>query len=75
MNLCWFLWRAFTVLKDPDIVAKMVGEDVTPGPDPYRDSGDSRSSFSPDDAQAGVKNIEAVSQTWTKWSLIVAYLG
>jgi hypothetical protein len=26
-----------------------------------------------DDAQAGVKNIEAVSMTWTKWALIAAY--
>lgn len=26
-----------------------------------------------DDAQAGVKNIEAVSMTWTKWGLIMAY--
>ena len=27
------------------------------------------------DAQAGVKNIEAVSMTWTKWGLIAAYFG
>ncbi|KAL8723051.1 MAG: hypothetical protein Q9225_000593 [Loekoesia sp. 1 TL-2023] len=27
------------------------------------------------DEQAGVKNIEAISQTWTRWSLISAYLG
>lgn len=25
--------------------------------------------------QAGVQNIEAVSMTWTTWSLIVAYIG
>ncbi|KAL8937589.1 MAG: hypothetical protein Q9211_003606 [Gyalolechia sp. 1 TL-2023] len=25
--------------------------------------------------QTGVKNIEAISQTWTRWSLISAYLG
>lgn len=25
--------------------------------------------------QNGVKNIEAISQTWTTWSLISAYLG
>ena len=36
---------------------------------------DSQSSLSTDDAQAGVKNIEAVSQTWTRSSLILAYLG
>ncbi len=28
-----------------------------------------------DDVQAGVKNIEAVSKTWTKWGLIAAYSG
>ena len=28
-----------------------------------------------DETQTGVKNIEAVSQTWTQWSLIAAYLG
>lgn len=27
------------------------------------------------EAQAGVKQIEAISQTWTKWSLIAAYIG
>lgn len=27
-----------------------------------------------DDTQAGVKNIEAVSMTWTKWGLIMAYI-
>ncbi|KAL8707870.1 MAG: hypothetical protein Q9220_007154 [cf. Caloplaca sp. 1 TL-2023] len=36
--------------------------------------GDDRSSMS-SDAQNGVKNIEAISQTWTKWSLAIAYLG
>lgn len=36
---------------------------------------DSRSSISSDDTQIGVKNIEAISQTWTKLSLIAAYLG
>ena len=36
---------------------------------------ESRSSISSDESQSGVKNIEAVSQTWTQWSLIVAYVG
>ena len=36
---------------------------------------DDRSSTISDDGQAGVKHIEAISQTWTKWSLVVAYLG
>ena len=36
---------------------------------------DDQSSLSSDNTQAGVKNIEAISQTWTKWSLISAYLG
>lgn len=26
-------------------------------------------------AQTGVKGIEAISQTWTQWSLVIAYLG
>ena len=30
---------------------------------------------SDDDAQAGVKNIEIISQIWTKWSLLSAYFG
>lgn len=25
--------------------------------------------------QAGVQNIEAVSMTWTTWSLVIAYIG
>lgn len=36
---------------------------------------DDSSSLSTDETQAGVKNIEVVSQTWSKWALIVAYLG
>ncbi|KAL8633477.1 hypothetical protein Q9189_000823 [Teloschistes chrysophthalmus] len=35
---------------------------------------DDRSSFSSGD-QVGLKNIEAISQTWTRWSLITAYFG
>lgn len=30
---------------------------------------------SDDSTQAGVRGIEAISQTWTKWSLIAAYIG
>lgn len=29
----------------------------------------------PNDIQAGVQNIEAVSRTWITWSLIAAYIG
>ncbi|KAM0796047.1 hypothetical protein BDR22DRAFT_812634 [Usnea florida] len=50
----------------------------TPGDDAparYRDSEDDSSSVISDVPQAGVKNIEAVSQTWTQSSLIAAYLG
>ncbi|KAL8895025.1 MAG: hypothetical protein Q9192_003895 [Flavoplaca navasiana] len=36
---------------------------------------DDRSSLSSSDTQHGVKNIEAVSQTWTKWALVTAYAG
>ncbi|KAL9586912.1 MAG: hypothetical protein Q9212_000584 [Teloschistes hypoglaucus] len=35
---------------------------------------DDRSSSSSGD-QIGLKNIEAISQTWTRWSLITAYFG
>lgn len=30
---------------------------------------------SEEDAQEGVKAIEAVSKAWTKWGLIIAYFG
>ena len=36
---------------------------------------DDRSSLTSYDAQAGVKGIEAISQTWSKWALISAYVG
>ncbi|KAL8999091.1 MAG: hypothetical protein Q9169_001979 [Polycauliona sp. 2 TL-2023] len=36
---------------------------------------DDRSSLSSDDAQVGVKNIEAISQIWSKWALVAAYVG
>ena len=36
---------------------------------------DDRSLATSIEAQAGVKGIEAISTTWTKWSLIVAYIG
>lgn len=37
---------------------------------------DESSSLSSDeDAQAGVKNIEIISQTWSNWALIAAYAG
>lgn len=39
------------------------------------ESEDDQSSFSSEETQTGVKTIEAVSQTWTRWSLIAAYLG
>lgn len=39
---------------------------------PDEDDGLSVSSY---EAQAGVKGIEAISQTWTKWALAFAYLG
>lgn len=34
----------------------------------------SGASTSDDDAQNGVKNMEAVAMTWTKWGLIFAYI-
>ncbi|KAI4169854.1 MAG: hypothetical protein LQ343_005403 [Gyalolechia ehrenbergii] len=38
---------------------------------PYDDDQSSLDSYE----QTGVKNIEAISQTWTRWSLVSAYLG
>ena len=40
---------------------------------PHDDDRSSLNSY--DSVQAGVKNIEAISQTWTRWSLVSAYLG
>lgn len=59
-------------------MSEVVGKDVASNSikDPtVADYEDSRSSLSSDETQTGVKNIEAVSQTWTKWSLIAAYFG
>lgn len=39
----------------------------------YRQSSDSGSNHA--DVQAGVKRIEAVSKSWTKTSLIIAYVA
>ena len=39
------------------------------------DYGDDASSFASESTQPGVKSIEAISQTWTRWSLIAAYFG
>lgn len=36
---------------------------------------DDQASLSSDATQAGVKNIEVVSQTWTQASLVASYLG
>ena len=36
---------------------------------------DDHSSINSYETQNGVKNIEAISQTWTKWSLLSAYVG
>ena len=47
-------------------------KDLTYVDEAHEDDGHSLSS---DDVQTGVKNIETISQTWTKWSLIFAYLG
>ncbi|KAL8658071.1 MAG: hypothetical protein Q9226_001303 [Calogaya cf. arnoldii] len=41
----------------------------------YSQDDDDRSSLSSHDLQHGVKNIEAISQTWTKWALVSAYVG
>ena len=41
----------------------------------YVSDEDDQSSLSSSDTQQGVKGIEAISQTWTQWSLIAAYIG
>lgn len=45
---------------------------------PLSDAGSTSSGSDSDDheaAQAGVLRLEAVSATWSKWALIVAYAG
>lgn len=54
--------------------------EATPGNSPVHrnknvEHDDDQSSFTSDATQTGVKNIEAVSQTWSQSSLIAAYLG
>lgn len=44
-------------------------------PSDYRSGDDSDSRHSSEEAQAGVKRIEAVSKAWTLVSLTVAYVG
>ena len=39
------------------------------------DDDDMRSSADSTETQRGVKRVEAVSQTWTKWGLVWAYVG
>lgn len=39
------------------------------------DAGDDLQSVSSDGAQAGVRKVEAVTSTWSKWGLIFAYVG
>ena len=55
-----------------------VGEAASTEPSknqPLVDQDERSSVSSDDDAQAGVKNIEIISQTWTKWALLSAYIG
>jgi hypothetical protein len=62
---------------------QIVMADVAKGHIPSRNNKDQSAeeyeydsaSIKSDETQTGVKNIEAVSQTWTQWSLIAAYLG
>lgn len=43
-------------------------------PSDYRSGDESDSRRSSEEAQAGVKRIEAVSKAWTSTSLIIAYV-
>ncbi|KAF3046950.1 hypothetical protein E8E12_009159 [Didymella heteroderae] len=49
--------------------------DIHAPPSDFRSGDESDSRRSSEDAQAGVKRIEAVSKAWTTVSLIVAYIG
>ncbi|KAJ4395127.1 hypothetical protein N0V91_011063 [Didymella pomorum] len=49
--------------------------DVHAPPSDYRSGDESDSGRSSEDAQAGVKRIEAVSKAWTTVSLVFAYVG
>lgn len=42
---------------------------------PMTDGEDGSSIVESEEAQAGVKRIEAVSESWTKWGLVVAYVS
>lgn len=44
-------------------------------PDPNEKNVETANNDVGNTTQAGVQNIEAVSMTWTKWSLIIAYIG
>ena len=56
-------------MTDKDIPLGDLGE----GRDVEASSTEGGASTVSDGVQAGVKNIEAVSMTWTKWGLIAAY--
>jgi len=42
---------------------------------PHEGYADETSSTSSIETQAGVKRVEAVTSSWTKWSLAIAYIG
>jgi len=42
---------------------------------PHDGFADETSSMSSTETQAGVKRLEAVTTSWTKWSLAIAYVG
>ena len=78
----WRPWRTWALDRLSSPHPQMASaEDVRPTSEADKNpvaiaNAEDRSSLSSDDeAQAGVKGIEAISQTWTKWSLVAAYLG
>lgn len=58
--------------KAPD---KPAGVEMEPMPERGERRESIASEGSRGSAQAGVKRLEAVSTTWSKWSLYLAYLG
>jgi hypothetical protein len=56
-----------------DESAKMLGHEMTRMDTPRDET--PVASAAPEETQEGVKAMEAISMTWSKWGLIAAYLG
>lgn len=76
-----FVFRYLSLVNCRDVIMLKALSLSTPADDirnhiPEENPGDNQESLgSHHDVQPGVHNIEAISQTWTQWSLISAYVG